>query len=241
MKALCIIPARAGSKGIPGKNHKSLMGKPLIQYSLETALELFPPEHICISTDSPEIIEIAKKLGVMPPFVRPEHLATDQSGSREVLLHALDFYNNECLKRNEPKFDSILLLQPTSPLRRISDVKSCMDLYDQTLPDMVVSVCESPFNPYYNIFIENNEGFIKRSIESNYTRRQDCPTAYIINGSIYAINAQSLTDQPMHEMRHITKMVQPWEMMIDLDTLEDWKELEFKLQSGYYSHLLHDK
>ena len=74
----------------------------------------------------------------------------------------------------------------------------------------------------------------------NYTRRQDCPPAYIINGSIYAINAQSLILRPMHEMQHISKMVQPWEMMIDLDSMEDWKELEFKMQSGYYTQLFND-
>ncbi len=240
MKTLCIIPARAGSKGIPGKNYKNLMGKPLIQYSIETALAIFPPQHICISTDSPEIIEIANTLGVHPPFVRPEELATDQSGSREVLLHALEYYNSICIEKNEPVYDSILLLQPTTPLRKTADVKSCLSLFEQTKSDMVVSVCESPFNPYYNIFIENEDGFIKRSIESNYTRRQDCPPAFIINGSIYAINAQSLILRPMHEMQHISKMVQPWEMMIDLDSMEDWKELEFKMQSGYYTQLFND-
>lgn len=238
MRTLCIIPARGGSKGIPGKNHKPLLGKPLIQYSIETALGIFPKEQICVSTDSPEIIEIATRLGVAPPFVRPAHLATDTSGSREVLLHALDYYNNECKIKNQPLFDSIVLLQATSPLRKPQDVINCMELYQSTDCDMVVSVCDSPFNPYYNIFIENQSGFIRRSIESNYTRRQDCPQAYIINGSIYVINAEVLQKQAMHEMQRITKMVQPWEMMIDLDTPEDWKELEFKMQSGFYNNLI---
>lgn len=239
MRTLCIIPARGGSKGIPGKNHKLLMGKPLIQYSIETALSIFPKDQICVSSDSPEIIEIAVKLGVEPPFIRPENLSTDTSGSREVLLHALDFYNNQCKVHNQPLFDSILLLQATSPLRKIEDVQTCLDLFQSKACDMVVSVCESPFNPYYNIFLENQNGFIHRSIDSNFTRRQDCPPAYVINGSIYVINSAALQKQPMHEMQQITKMVQPWEMMIDLDTPEDWKELEFKMQSGYYNDLIH--
>ena len=146
MRTLCIIPARGGSKGIPGKNHKPLMGKPLIQYSIETALSIFPKDQICISSDSIEIIEIATKMGVKPPFIRPENLSTDTSGSREVLLHALDYYNNQCKINNQPLFDSILLLQATSPLRKKQDVQICLDLYESKACDMVVSVCESPFS-----------------------------------------------------------------------------------------------
>jgi N-acylneuraminate cytidylyltransferase len=104
---------------------------------------------------------------------------------------------------------------------------------------MVVSVCESPFNPYYNIFTENQEGFIERSIKSSYTRRQDCPPTYILNGSIYVINVQSLLNQPMYKMERICKMVQPWKMMIDLDTPDDWTELELRIQSGFYNEFIH--
>ena len=94
MKQLVVIPARAGSKGLPGKNWKSLHGKPLIQYTLEVALACFAPNEICVTTDAPEVVEIAEKLGLNVPFVRPEELASDMAGSREVLLHALDFWSS---------------------------------------------------------------------------------------------------------------------------------------------------
>jgi len=116
-ETLVIIPARAGSKGIPGKNWRNLGGKPLIQYSMEQALEVAQSHQICISTDSPEIQSIAQSLGLPIPFTRPEALSSDTAGSREVLLHALDYYEQE-----GQIFENILLLQATSPFRRSTDL-----------------------------------------------------------------------------------------------------------------------
>src|SRR5690606_17064847 len=104
---LVVIPARKGSKGIPGKNFKLLCGKPLIQYSIEYALIFFPPNQICISTDDDKIIALAEQMGIKSKFLRPDHLANDSSGMREVLLHAVENFP-------EPNqhFTHLLLLQP---------------------------------------------------------------------------------------------------------------------------------
>ena len=113
MNGLYLIPARKGSKGIPHKNRKPLAGIPLIGYSIETALQLTDAENICVSTDDEEIIRIAEGYGLRVPFVRPEALSSDTSGSREVILHALDHY-----QQAGRQFDAVILLQPTSPFRR---------------------------------------------------------------------------------------------------------------------------
>ena len=106
MKTLYLIPARGGSKGIPHKNIRPLCGLPLIGYSINVAREFADDRDICLSTDDPEIAETARKMGLDVPFMRPDSLATDKSGSYEVMLHALDFYHNRGVD-----YDRLVLLQ----------------------------------------------------------------------------------------------------------------------------------
>ena len=168
MKTLYIIPARGGSKGIPGKNIKPLAGKPLIAYSVEVAQQLAPDCDICVTTDDLEIIATVENMGIKVPFVRPAELATDHSGTYEVLLHALNHYEQQGIS-----YDRIVLLQPTSPFRTVDDVNNCLKLYTPDI-DMVVSVKQASANPYYNAFETDENGFLHISKgEGNYTRRQD--------------------------------------------------------------------
>ncbi len=220
MKLLCIIPARRDSKGIPGKNWKLLNEKPLISYSIELALQCKKIDTICVTTNSDEVIQISENLGVKPPFKRPELLALDTTSSYDVLIHALDFYEN-----NHIHFDAILLLQPTSPFRELNFVNEAIDLFQKSDCEMVVSVNETSFNPYYNLYNESN-GFLHRSIKSNFTRRQDCPPTYLVNGSIYVISVAALKQKQLHEMEKVIKYVIPEAYGLDLDTLEDWKKAE---------------
>ena len=170
MKTLYVIPARGGSKGIPGKNIKPLAGKPLIEYSIDVARALANDEDICVTTDDNAIIETVERTGLKVPFVRPAELSTDQSGTYEVLLHALDFYESKGVH-----YDTMVLLQPTSPFRTVDDVKACLELYSDDI-DMVVSVKQAATNPYYNAFEIDDNGFLHISKgEGNYTRRQDAP------------------------------------------------------------------
>ena len=112
MKLLYLIPARGGSKGIPRKNIKELSGKPLIAYSIDVARQLTDDCNICISTDDDEIMQVVTSYGLTVPFKRPDFLATDSVGTYEVILHAIDFYENLGVN-----YDAVVLLQPTSPLR----------------------------------------------------------------------------------------------------------------------------
>lgn len=218
---LVIIPARGGSKGIPGKNIKPLAGKPLICYAIENARAVAEDCDICVSTDSQEIREVAESTGLKVPFLRPAELAADTSGSREVMLHALDFY--KALGR---EYKRILLLQPTSPFTEPEDIRKALSLWREDL-DMVVSVKEADTNPYYNAFETDAEGFLNISKgDGLYTRRQDAPKVWEYNGAVYLINAESLRKMPMGKFSRRVPLPMPRERSIDLDTPLDWAVAE---------------
>lgn len=189
MKPLFLIPARGGSKGVPGKNIRLLGGKPLISHTIEDALKVASdPEDVVVTTDSDEIAAIARQAGANVPFLRPEELATDTAGSREVIIHAADYLNDK-----GKDYDCIVLLQPTSPFRNITDIEDAMNLFEKHRPDMVVSVKEARSNPYYNAFEPDEDGFLKISKgDGKITRRQDAPDVFEFDGSIYVIDLSSL-------------------------------------------------
>jgi N-acylneuraminate cytidylyltransferase len=216
-KILCIIPARGGSKGLPGKNIKPLNGKPLIAYTIDIARQIFNDEDICVTTDDNKIIDVVENCGLQVPFVRPLHLATDQATSQDVLRHALDFY-----EQKEQFYDAILLLQPTSPFRLKRHLEEAIQLYTDNC-DMVVSVKEASANPYYNLFEEDEFNYLHVSKGSGkFTRRQDAPIVWEYNGSIYVINAHSLKEYEISDFS--CKIKYPMEDIysIDIDTPLDW-------------------
>lgn len=228
MKILALIPARGGSKGIPGKNIKKFAGLPLISHSIRLARELFPITDICVSTDSMEIAECAKQEGLDVPFLRPAELASDTAGSRETILHALDYY-----KSKGTDYDAVLLLQPTSPLRTVDDVKQCLSMYSPEV-DMVVSVKESSCNPYYNCYETSSNGYLAISKgDGLYTRRQDAPKTWEFNGAVYVINAESIRKMPMGNFKHRIPYEMPAERSIDLDTPIDWIVAELMYNKLY--------
>lgn len=221
MKILVIIPARGGSKGIPHKNIKPLNGKPLIRYTIDEAREIVDDEDICVSTDDQEIIRCVENYGLKVPFVRPEELATDTAGTYEVLLHALNFY-----EKQGRHYDTVLLLQNTSPFRKADQIKEALKLYNEKV-DMVVSVKECAANPYYCVFEENSEGYLHVCKgDGNIFRRQDAPKVYEYNGAIYIMNAERLKTTHMHKMQKRVKYVMDDLSSFDLDTMWDWEMAE---------------
>lgn len=220
MKPLIIIPARGGSKGVPRKNIKLLNGVPLIHYTIKVAQQLFDNSIICVSTDDEQIKQIAEKKGIKIPFLRPKELASDTSGSYEVLLHAIDFYEKKGYKA-----DTLILLQPTSPFRTSSQVVEAIKLFSEKV-DMVVAVKEAKTSPYYNLFEEDNKGFLKKSKESNYIRRQDCPKVWEYNGAIYVINIDALKKKTINSFEKIIKYEMDEFSSHDIDTALDWKMAE---------------
>lgn len=221
MKPLVVIPARGGSKGIPRKNIKHLGGRPLIYYAIDCARSVVEDTDICVTTDDTEIIETVKDYGLNVPFIRPDYLSADNMGTYEVLLHALDYY-----EKNGRQYDTIVLLQPTSPFRRPEDIRGAINAYSSDL-DMVVTVKEAATNPYYNSYEEDNEGYLIISKgDGKYARRQDVPKAWEYNGAVYVINAESLKSQNMSDFRRVRKYVMDSLHSLDLDTLLDWKIAE---------------
>lgn len=221
-RPLYIIPARGGSKGIPHKNIKPLAGRPLIAYSIDVARELCPEQdRIILSTDAPTIADTARSLGLKVDYMRPADLATDSSGSREVMLDAMDWADARGIV-----YDCIVLLQPTSPLRTADDVRAALELYTPQV-DMVVSVEPAACNPYYNCFETDADGFLHISKgDGLLTRRQDAPPAWTYNGAVYVINPQSLRAMPMGSFGRRVPSPMPAERSIDLDTPRDWAVAE---------------
>lgn len=223
-EVLVVIPARKGSKGIPGKNKKLLNGKPLIAYSIEAALGIFEKEQICISTDDEDIVQLAESYGISVPFLRPAELSTDTAGSQDVLIHAYEFYR-------EKGFDAavVCLLQATSPFRTTKHIYEATNAYSIDC-DMLVSVVESKANPYFNLMEESSEGFLEKSKVGNFKTRQEAPKVYELNGAIYFINTTSLTKQPISSFTKVLKYIMPSAASVDLDLPEDWEYATYLLQ-----------
>lgn len=188
----------------------------MICYTIDAARGVTNDENICVSTDDLEIKQVVENYGLKVPFLRPAELATDTAGTREVLLHAVEFYKNELNRQ----FSKICLLQPTSPLRTAKHILEAHQLWNDEL-DMVVSVKESKANPYFNLFEEQDNGFLKKSKEGNYIRRQDAPKVWEYNGAIYFINIQSLQENPIAEFEKVKKYVMSEENSVDVDNKFD--------------------
>lgn len=230
MKYLYLIPARGGSKGIPGKNIKPLAGVPLIGHTIMGALRIAPPEDVVVSTDSQKIAEVAENYGASVPFLRPAEFATDSASSRSVIIHALDY-----MKAHGRNYDAVVLLQPTSPLRRPSDIIDCIRAFEKsrqnTSPDkgaqMAVTVAEARTNPYYGAFEADSEGFLHISKgDGRYTRRQDAPKVWEFNGAVYVIDAEALRNEEISRMQRVIPVIMPASRSIDLDTPQDWLRAE---------------
>lgn len=218
MTPLVIIPARGGSKGIPGKNIKELCGRPLIAYAIDAARAIAPDSHIILSTDSEEIAAVARdSCGLMVDYMRPSALGGDRVGSREVMLDVMDYAD-----RRGITYDCVVLLQPTSPLRTAADVERTLAAYTPAA-DMAVTVAEAAANPYYDCFETDADGYLHISKgDGLITRRQDAPRALQMNGAVYVINPASLRAKPMGAFtRRIPVEMSPLSS-VDLDTPLDW-------------------
>ena len=229
MKILFIIPARGGSKGIPGKNIKPMGGIPLINRSIDIARKFAEDKDICVTTDSDEIIKVVEQHGMKVPFKRPDYLATDTASSHDVLIQALDFYREKGIE-----YDWMVLLQPTTPFRKEEDLRKMLNMMSNDL-DMVVSVKEAETNPYYNCYEVNEEGYLQKFIKSQsagYGRQQAKPAIYEKNGSVYVINISSLRKQKINEFEKVRFYEMDKVYSIDLDEPLDWIFAEAVLNAG---------
>lgn len=222
IKPLVIIPARRGSKRLPGKNIKLLNGKPLIQYTIEAAREVFDDAYICVSTDDEKVKEVCENLSLNIPFLRPKELATDLADSRSVLIHAYQFYKS----KRDYEADVIILLQPTSPFRTGFHIKSALQQYVKDI-EMIVSVKETEANPYFVLFEENENGYLTKSKKGNFTRSQDAPKVWEVNGAIYIININALISNENLASLKSKKFLMDKSSSLDIDDEFDFKLAEY--------------
>jgi len=175
---VAIIPARGGSKGLPGKNLRPLAGVPLIAHSILLARMCPAITRIVVSTDAPEIAEVAKRYGAEVPFMRPSDLARDDTPMIPVIQHAVTELGAAC--------DMVMLLDPTSPGRIPDDVATAVNRMSDATIDGVIACSRPTFNPFW-VGVVEREGRLARAFESDrqYTRRQDVPPFYRINGALY--------------------------------------------------------
>jgi CMP-N-acetylneuraminic acid synthetase len=223
LKILAVIPARGGSKGVVRKNIRPICGKPLIAYTIETALAARHLLHRSIvSTDDPEINAIACEYGADVPFLRPPELAGDSVPTLPVLQHAVRFVEEE----DGVALDWVLLLQPTAPLRVIEDIEASVTLAHQNSCDSVISVAQVfAEHPILMKRIEDNRLLPYCIEEKEGTRRQDYqPPAYMRNGAIYLTRRDVLMEQDSIWGRVICPYVMPPERSVSIDS-----ELELNL------------
>jgi len=179
MKPICFIGARGGSKGVPRKNIRKIAGKPLIGYSIESALESKLFSHVVVSTEDKEIASIAEKFGADVPFLRPKYLATSQIGFAPVLLHGI-----QKLLSLGYDFETLVLRDCTAPFIKNSDIDGTIKLLEKTKSNAVFGVYRQHLNPYFNMFELNSNGFLKLS-KTKGTRprsRQESPPIYQMTG-----------------------------------------------------------
>ncbi len=227
MNSIIIIPARRGSKGLPNKNITQLNGKPLVSYSIEYAQKIKKSNDIiCVSSDDERVEEIVKEYPMAEFLTRPTRLARDNTSMESVLKHLIDQYEKENLF-----FDSIVLLQPTSPIRKINDFKLISKKFNNKV-DMVVSVKKANENPYYSLFEENKDGYLVKSKPSKITRRQDAPNVYCLNGSFFMININSLKKKSISNFSKILKVEMPVERSVDIDTKNDLDYLNYLIDTN---------
>ncbi len=216
-KTLAIIPARAGSKGLPGKNIKMLGGKPLIGWTIKAALEASCIDIVMVSTDCPEIASVAKVEGAQVPFLRPAHLASDCASTVDVVAHAVHSLSDD--------FDVIVLLQPTSPFRGAQHIKEAFDMFSRREGRSVVGVCESPKSPVWMFWKDSNTEYLSPVFGEidGASRRQDLRKAYCLNGSIYIISTKLFMDEKKFIFEDTLAYEMQRESSMDIDDIVDFK------------------
>ena len=233
MSILVTICARGGSKRVKDKNIREINGKPLISYAIDLAKQWGRAKRIVCSTDSEKIAEIAKKYGAEVPFIRSAYLSTGSTGKIEVIRDALV----NCEKKYGEKYDIVVDLDITNPLKTKKDLDNCLRIFRKKNPEVLFSVVKARRNPYFNMVELNDKGFaeISKKPENFILRSQDTPKVYDLNASIYFYNRRFLLN-PKNKFVLQSKKAGIYVMNdicgADIDSEEDLKYIEFLLKNG---------
>jgi len=218
---LALIPARGGSKGIPRKNIRPFCGKPLLYWTIEAALAAACVDQVVVSTEDPEIAEVAKAAGAEVPFLRPSELAADATPGIAPVLHALE---------QLPQVSDVLLLQPTSPLRVSADINAIVATRDQAKSESAVSLTFSGKHPAW-MYELNDLQILEPFLKLNDAHcRQQLSNAYVLNGALYLASRDFLLREEAFISPDTVGYVMPSERSVDIDTPLDWQWAEFLME-----------
>jgi CMP-N-acetylneuraminic acid synthetase len=228
MKAIAFIFARGGSKGLPGKNIRSLGGKPLIAWSIQDALAIDRIERIIVSTDSEEIATVARDFGAEVPFLRPAELARDDSSEWLAWQHALTY-----VRETTGAFPEVMLSIPTTaPLRLAEDIENCLNEFEKGDADIVITITDAHRSPYFNMVKANGDGTVGlvNPPQSMLVRRQDAPLVYDMATVCYVANPDFVMTHKATFEGRVRAVHVPVERAIDIDTLLDFQIAESLLK-----------
>jgi len=223
---LALIPARSGSKGLPGKNVLPFCGKPLVAWTISQALASKYLDKVLVSTDDEKIAAISIKNGASAPFLRPKRLATSTSNMIDVVIHALSFLS----KKNED-YELVMLLQPTSPLRKTEDIDNAIELYFRKHAFSVISVCRNEHHPWWSVSLGKDlkiEKFLDKG--NRHKNRQALPAFYRLNGAVYLSEADILKKDKTFIGRKTYAYIMPEERSVDVDTAFDLEIARYLMQ-----------
>jgi CMP-N-acetylneuraminic acid synthetase len=228
MRILALIPARSGSKRVPGKNIRVLGDKPLIVWSIDVAKDITEICDILVSTDDSAIAGVCREAGALVPWLRPVELATDIASSVDVALHAIDWYETA-----KGAVDGILLLQPTSPFRSRKTVLRGIELFRENGRNPVLGISPTHAHPMWTLKMDGE--FVVPFFQENGlgTRSQDLTIAYVVNGSFYLSSPAELrANQSFIGLKTTPLMIQSPQEALDIDTEWDWTVAEACVSAG---------
>lgn len=226
-KVLALIPARGGSKGIPDKNIYPLNDKPLIAYTIDAAKESSLINQCIVSTDSKTIADVAKQYQADVPFMRPDELAADNSGAKEVIEHAIAYY-----KEQNIEFDFVVYLQPTSPLRTTEDIDTAIEMITNSDADSVVSVMDVPHQFGIESLMIENDGYVMAAVDKNSFRRQDKAKYVARNGpAIVVTRPETLENFDTIYGKSVLSYKMPHDRSADIDQISDIAYIEWLISN----------
>jgi len=221
---IAIVPARGGSKGLPGKNIKCLLGKPLIAYTIEAALESKYITDVIISTDDKDIYEVALKYGATPTFLRPTELAKDDSLAIDNYIYTINRLRSDM----NITIDSFVVLQPTSPLRVLGDIDEAIQIFNQKNADSVVSYTEESHPISWHKHLNEN-GKFEDIFNSKLDNRQGYRPTFYPNGAIFVFKSKLIESKEYYNDNSYA-YIMPRCRSVDIDTQEDFNYAEFLLR-----------
>ena len=224
-KMLAIVPARGGSKGVARKNIRELGGKPLLEWTLDAALNSDFIDKVVVSTECCEVANVATAFGIDMPFMRPPRLSRDDTAVADVVEHVLSSLDEQ--------YEDVVLLQPTSPFRNNTHITDALRAYYKSDARSLVSVCRSEKSPYW-MYTINEERLLKPllTFEGLLKRRQDLPAVYQLNGAIYVVNVPLFLNKKEFVYCDTVPYVMDHSSSLDIDTLMDFQIAEAMLAAN---------